>query len=74
LVLHACDNSIEAQARREAENKPQCASWEESEHFYENNIIGIESNAKLASISYQFSQDLTKKKEDRELTQRDLVK
>ena len=37
-------------------------------------IIGLEANSKLASISDEFSQDLSKPKKERRLKQTDLVK
>lgn len=70
LVLHACDNSIAANTRRDLDDTKihkRCKSFEESAKYFESNIIGFEATTKLASISDEFSQDLSKPKNKRRL-------
>lgn len=77
LVLHSCDNSTAANLRRDLDDTKihkRCASFEESAKWFENNIIGVEANSKIASISDEFSQDLSKPKKNRRMQQTDLVR
>ena len=57
LVLHLCDDSPEARAKRSPENK-ECASREESLKYFEENIMGLETWSYEASINEDFSKNL----------------
>lgn len=60
LIVHICDNSTEAQAQREIENKKfkECASRDESIWFFENIVTGLETYSMEASIDQEFSKNL----------------
>lgn len=70
VALHLCDNSPEAEAKRNASNKVhwKCKTPEESYQYYEGKIIGMDSKATQVNIDEDFSKNLYSRDPDKHQT------
>ena len=81
LILHICDNSTEATAKRQEEKQlglrqhAECASRDESIAYFEKTFIALEAISNEASVDQEFSKQLYDKKSEDEdyIKQEDLV-
>lgn len=62
LAIHVCDPSEEAKAKRSTPNK-ECKTEQESFDYFEQNIIGLTTMSKVASIDESFSMNLYSRNE-----------